>query len=170
MNDKVTLGALYGVAQQQQATAERTIEELKAQAEAFGDVVQTLATATAAIQTQPALIDKAVRQATNTAITEALNASSTRLVANSTAVVQNAAQEFLSVTLDASKVARDAANNSQRAIRMVSWYFHLAVFSLGLAFGAGGLYLSYTPKIPAVTLDAAEVVVLLMQNGICKKR
>ena len=68
MNDKVTLGELYGTAQAQQTTAERTIEKLKAQAEAFGDVVQTLATATAAIQTQPALIDKAVRQATNTAI------------------------------------------------------------------------------------------------------
>jgi len=168
MNESEQLGALYAVAQEQQAAVGSAVQALQQQAKAIAGAVQNLDAATQAAKAQPAAIDKAVREVAGKAIHEALSASRNTAIGDARETAENAAKAFYGYARDASKVARDAAESISTASAHVAVWMLVSVFLLGLALGAGGLYLLHTPKTGDIYLDTNKIAQQMV--AACRKR
>ena len=108
---------------------------------------------------------KAVREEAAQAISDALDATADKTTATARKVAENAASGFLATAVEAKKAAITAAGAAQEAVREAGWLFLAAIFLGGVAVGAGGLYLAYTPT---VYLDTAKIVQEV--SAACRKR
>ena len=160
MNEEEQLGGLYSIAQRQQAAAGEAVTALQQQAAAISQAVKAIGQATAALNGLPVQIaansTKALREEAKHAIGEAIEATADTATVKAQTAAEKAARSFLAVTQEAAQASKEAAEAARSAVSESNWLFIGCVFLLGLALGAGGLYLLRTPKAD-VYLDTNRI-------------
>lgn len=172
MNEQDQLGALYAVAQEQQAASEKATAVLTKQAETVVHAVKALAAATETLRAQPKAIHQAVVDATADTVRAAVGLAASEATATAQQIAEKAARQFSSATHEAAAKVQEASEKADKAFGELRWWYFLVVFFCGLFVGAFSLYMLRTPAGSPVTLDPTNVAELLKPALIdaCKRK